>query len=87
MDGVIRFWNLRGEQTAQWQAHQGWVRSLSFSPNGQLLATAGNDGELKLWNLQGQQLAEYEAHQGQVNSLSFSSDGKRIVTGGVPIGE
>lgn len=34
---------------AQWTAHSGWVRSLSFVPNRDYLVTGGDDNKVKLW--------------------------------------
>jgi WD40 repeat protein len=66
----------------QLSSHEGSVRSVSFSPDGQRLATAGEDGTIQLWNLSGKQLAQFKGHQGKVTTVNFSPDGQRLVTAG-----
>ncbi|NEP57947.1 MAG: hypothetical protein F6K31_13145, partial [Symploca sp. SIO2G7] len=66
----------------QFDARQGSIQSVSFSPNGKQIATAGDDGTVKLWEPSGKQLAEFKGHEGKVQSISFSPDGKQIATAG-----
>lgn len=63
-------------------AHLGAVTSISFSPDGQFLATAGVDDFVKLWNRSGQKIKQWKASQESVNSISFSPDGKYLATAG-----
>jgi WD40 repeat protein len=62
------------------EGHQEAVTSVSFSADGQRLATASRDGTVKLWNRQGKQLATLKGHQGAVYGVSFSPDGQRLAT-------
>ncbi|MFM6155031.1 MAG: WD40 repeat domain-containing protein, partial [Sphaerospermopsis kisseleviana] len=64
----------------QFKGHQGYVNSVSFSPDGKTIATASSDNTARLWNLQGQMLQEFKGHQNLVWSVSFSPDGKTIAT-------
>lgn len=59
----------------QLEGHQDSIRSVSVSPNGQLIATAGNDGLLKLWNADGTLNLTLDNHQDQVRDVAFRSDG------------
>ncbi len=47
------------------------VNSISFSPDGKLIATAGYDGTAKLWNLSGQLFVVLKGHPVGVNGVSF----------------
>ncbi|MEA5627190.1 hypothetical protein [Nostoc sp. UHCC 0251] len=60
--------------------HQGGIRSVSFSFNGQYLATASDDGTARLWDSQGNQLMVFQGHDAMVRSVSFSPDDRRLAT-------
>jgi WD40 repeat protein len=55
--------------------------SVSFSPDGQRIATINGD-TVRLWNLSGRQLAELKG-QGKINDVSFSPDGQQLVTSSI----
>ncbi len=65
-----------------WQAHKGAVTSVSFSPNRQILATAGIDDKVRIWNFSGQIIAEWKALQQSVNMVNFSPNGNFLATAG-----
>ncbi|NES80218.1 MAG: hypothetical protein F6K10_01245 [Moorea sp. SIO2B7] len=59
-----------------------WVLDVSFSPDGQQIATAEMDGNVRLWHISGKQIAEFKGHQGQILKITFSPDGQYLATAG-----
>lgn len=60
--------------------HQDAVNSVSFSPNGQLIATSSSDGTVRLWDWQGREQSTITDHQGNIYHVTFSPDSQSIAT-------
>ena len=62
-------------------AHTDWVRAVSFSPDGKLLASAGHDGQIHLWEPKdGTLVKTLPGHQQWVAALAFSHDGQLLAS-------
>ena len=79
-NGTARLWDLEDNQLAVFEGHKGEVFSVSFSQDGNRLATASADATARLWDLEGNQLTVFKGHKGEVFSVSFSSDDTRLAT-------
>ena len=63
-------------------AHISYVTSISFSPDGKLLASGSYDMTIKLWNVvSGELLKTLKGHTDGVISISFSPDGNLLASG------
>ncbi len=64
------------------EGHTSVVASVSFSPNGEQLASGSYDQTIRLWNVaRGELLKTLEGHTGPVVSVSFSPNGKQLASG------
>ncbi|MDE2887986.1 MAG: hypothetical protein OXR72_07200 [Gemmatimonadota bacterium] len=85
-DGTVRLWDaVSRTEVAKLEGHTDRVTSVSFSPDGSLLASAGawKDRNVRLWNVITQtEVATLSGHTGEVRSVSFSSpDGATLASG------
>jgi WD40 repeat protein len=80
--GEVVVWDLETSQKAlKLGGHIGSVRGVTFSPNGQRLATASEDRTLKIWEAQtGQELLTLRGHAYEVSGAAFSPDGHRLAS-------
>jgi WD40 repeat protein/AAA+ ATPase superfamily predicted ATPase len=62
------------------EGHRGSVFSVSFSRDGQSLASASGDNSIKLWHPDGRLRATLEGHRNAVFDVSFSPDGQTIAS-------
>lgn len=64
----------------RFNGHSKKVEGTSFSPDGQLIASASEDQTIKLWNSTGLLLATLQGHKDWVNKVSFSPDSRQLAT-------
>ncbi|HND54769.1 MAG TPA: hypothetical protein PLV92_20295 [Pirellulaceae bacterium] len=84
-DGRLIWWPATAEKPAPLRtvdAHQGWLRAMSVSPDGQFVATCGNDKMVKLWRMaDGVPVREFAGHEAHVWNVAFHPNGKDLVSG------
>ncbi|KAI5866526.1 YVTN repeat-like/Quino protein amine dehydrogenase [Durotheca rogersii] len=61
--------------------HQKQVNHVSFSPDGNLIASAGWDNHIKIWARDGKFLTTLRAHVAPVYQCAFSSDSRLLCSG------
>jgi WD40 repeat protein/transcriptional regulator with XRE-family HTH domain len=95
-DQTVRLWNLHGQSLKTWRGCTSGIRSLSLSPNGQIIASRGQDETIHLWYLPLDDnispLHPYKTFRRTTDStssltswtsdLSFNPDGQTVATNG-----
>ena len=62
--------------------HQDVVNSVSYSPDGKLIASASSDATIKIWRSNGELLHTLKGHQDSVLDVAFSPQGDTIASAG-----
>lgn len=80
----VRLWDARTHRhLGDLKGLTGMVASVAFSPDGDMLATAGWDGKLRLWTVRDRRLTStITGHTDAAQSVSFTPDGRSLVSSG-----
>ena len=84
--GQLSAWPYRDESASpMWSveaAHDGWIRDLTVSADGSLLATAGRDLFVRLWSAKdGSLVRELPQHEFDLCRVAIHPDNKSVVSG------
>jgi WD40 repeat protein len=76
-------WNSNtGECLKTLKGHSGWIGTVVFSPNGQLLISGSEDHTIQFWSIStGQCIHTLQGHNNGVEAVVISSDGQILVSG------
>ncbi|MGD1807622.1 AAA-like domain-containing protein [Dapis sp. BLCC M126] len=86
INNKIEIWDIGDINTSQAQpmrvlaGHQAIVSAIAISPDGQTIASAGDDKTIKVWNIEGQLLHSFVAHNERIWKLAFTPDSQTIVS-------
>ncbi|MEW6495422.1 MAG: hypothetical protein AB1589_23320 [Cyanobacteriota bacterium] len=64
----------------RFQGHRGAIRSVSYSPDGQTIASASSDCTIKLWRIDGTLLQTFKGHSNKVHGVAWSPNGQMIAS-------
>ena len=81
-DMTVRLWDITtGKCMNIFSGHTNWILGLTFSPDGNLLASCSSDHTIKLWDVvKGECIVSIDACETWVMSIVFSSDGKTLIS-------
>ncbi|NJR14603.1 MAG: LuxR family transcriptional regulator [Calothrix sp. CSU_2_0] len=78
----IRLRYPEGQQWLTMEGHTNWVRSIAFSCDGKILASASDDKKVMLWDTEyGRLVKTLKGHKNRVWSVAISPNGKTIASG------
>jgi WD40 repeat protein len=83
--GRLFVWSNRTKEPKplfSFEAHKGSIRKVSVSPNGNLVATVGNDGAVRVWKTDAAEKLHLEllGHDCHVYHVAFHPDGKSLIS-------
>lgn len=80
--GQLLVWEWQSEQyIMKQQGHSSEMRCLSYSPDGQYVATGGEDAKVKLWNTEsGYCFVTFSEHSSGVTAVQFSRAKKFVIS-------
>lgn len=81
VDRVLQQAVLGADESNRLVGHQGAVKAVAFSPNGQTIASVSGDKTVKLWSRNGKLLRTLIGHESLVWDVAFSPDGNTIISG------
>ncbi|MBI4327574.1 MAG: WD40 repeat domain-containing protein, partial [Chloroflexi bacterium] len=82
-DHLIRLWEVPSFRSlGELAGHEGWITALTFSPDGQTLASASADQTLRLWHLPTKKASRiYPRLPAEVRRVCFATEGQTLFSG------